>query len=160
MDKILTSEALIRFSDCDPMGHLNNMRYLDYFLNAREDQLKQYACFDIYQHIKKTGQIWVMFQNKITYLKPVFYNHTVLISSRIIGMSKKSIKVEMQMKDAGTGDLKCVLWMIAVYFDTLRNQSAEHQPEIEAMLQQYLSPVVQQTFDERVKYLQEKYRTN
>ena len=66
----------------------------------------------------------------------------------------------MQMKDAGTGDLKCVLWMIAVYFDTLRNQSAEHQPEIEAMLQQYLSPVVQQTFDERVKYLQEKYRTN
>ncbi len=156
MDKVLTSEALIRFSDCDPMGHLNNMRYLDYFLNAREDHLKKYADFDIYAHVKKTGQIWVMFQNKITYLKPVFYNNLVTISSRIIGFSKKSIKVEMQMKDAHTRDLKCVLWMIAVYFDTQRNQSAEHQPEIEAMLQRFLSPVEQQTFDERVSFLQGK----
>jgi acyl-CoA thioesterase FadM len=31
----------VRFSDCDPMGHLNNARYIDYMLNAREDHLKQ-----------------------------------------------------------------------------------------------------------------------
>ena len=29
----------VRFQDCDPFGHLNNARYIDYFLNARQDQI-------------------------------------------------------------------------------------------------------------------------
>ena len=36
---ILSSTAIIRFQDCDPYSHLNNGRYLDYFMNAREDQV-------------------------------------------------------------------------------------------------------------------------
>ncbi len=36
--EVLTSQAIIRFQDCDPYAHLNNGRYLDYFMNAREDQ--------------------------------------------------------------------------------------------------------------------------
>lgn len=154
MDKIFTSEALIRFSDCDPLGHLNNMRYLDYFLNAREDQLKQFANFDIYKHSKKTGQIWVMFQNKITYLKPVFYNKYVTITSQVIAYSDKSIQVEMQMKDRETGELKAVLWMIAVYIDMVQNKSVSHPAEVEAMLSGLLSPLDQKSFDERVRFLQ------
>ncbi|MCO6461477.1 MAG: acyl-CoA thioesterase [Saprospiraceae bacterium] len=156
MNKIFSSEELIRFSDCDPMGHLNNMRYLDYFLNAREDHLLKYGNFDIYRHMKETGNAWVMFQNKITYLKPVFYNNNVTITSQVIAFSPKSIKVEMQMKDTKSGDLKCILWMIAVYFNIQSNKSAEHQPEITEMLQKFLSPVEQATFDERVKFLQGK----
>ena len=35
----LESTAVIRFQDCDPFGHLNNARYIDYFLNARQDQI-------------------------------------------------------------------------------------------------------------------------
>jgi acyl-CoA thioesterase FadM len=31
----------IRFGDCDLFGHLNNARYLDYFINAREEHLKE-----------------------------------------------------------------------------------------------------------------------
>ncbi|HQW96204.1 MAG TPA: acyl-CoA thioesterase [Saprospiraceae bacterium] len=156
MSKLFSSEALIRFSDCDPMGHLNNMRYLDYFLNAREDHLLKYANFDIYQHVKNTGHIWVMFQNKITYLKPVFYNNFVTITSQVIQVTPKSIQVEMQMKDSKSGELKCVLWMIAVYFDVKNNKSATHQPEISSMLQNFLMPVEQTTFDQRVKFLQNK----
>lgn len=37
--KELESIAVARFQDCDPFSHLNNARYIDYFLNAREDQL-------------------------------------------------------------------------------------------------------------------------
>ena len=32
------SVAEIRFSDCDPFGHLNNARFLDYFLHKIEKQ--------------------------------------------------------------------------------------------------------------------------
>ena len=34
---------MTRFSDCDPFGHLNNARYIDYFINAREDHLRRIA---------------------------------------------------------------------------------------------------------------------
>jgi len=37
-NKILQSTYQVRFQDSDPFRHLNNARYLDYFVNAREDQ--------------------------------------------------------------------------------------------------------------------------
>ena len=40
-----TSKAKIRFIDCDPIGHLNNSKYLDYMLNAREDHVEDYYGF-------------------------------------------------------------------------------------------------------------------
>ena len=46
--QILSSTAVIRFQDCDPYAHLNNGRYLDYFMNAREDQLLKMYGFNIY----------------------------------------------------------------------------------------------------------------
>ena len=36
---VLRSTAIIRFQDCDPLQHLNNAKYFDYFFNAREDQV-------------------------------------------------------------------------------------------------------------------------
>lgn len=127
------------------------MRYLDYFLNAREDQLIKFANFDIYAHSKATGQIWVMFQNKITYLRPVFYTEVVLITSQVIKVTDKSIHVEMQMKDKKSGELKAVLWMIAVYIDMRANKSVSHPPDIAKMLNELYLPVTEPSFDDRVK---------
>jgi len=39
--KLTESRAIIRFQDCDPLRHLNNAKYFDYFYNAREDQVAQ-----------------------------------------------------------------------------------------------------------------------
>lgn len=33
------SRAVIRFQDCDPLKHLNNAKYFNYFFNSREDQV-------------------------------------------------------------------------------------------------------------------------
>ncbi len=43
------SNVVIRFQDCDPFGHLNNARYIDYFINAREGHLVEYYNLDIYE---------------------------------------------------------------------------------------------------------------
>ena len=36
------SKSIIRFQDCDPLRHLNNAKYFDYFFNAREEQVLSY----------------------------------------------------------------------------------------------------------------------
>ena len=33
MNKEVSTTVKIRFSDCDPIGHLNNVKYLEYMLN-------------------------------------------------------------------------------------------------------------------------------
>ena len=58
-DKIFESECLIRFSDCDPFNHLNNSRYIDYFINAREDHLLAYHDFNLYDLAKEKKLGWV-----------------------------------------------------------------------------------------------------
>ena len=43
----LQSAVKIRFQDCDPFNHLNNAAYLNYFVNAREDQISKHYGIDI-----------------------------------------------------------------------------------------------------------------
>jgi len=47
MEKLLTKLVKIRFQDCDPFNHLNNSKYIDYFINTREDQLLEYYGLEI-----------------------------------------------------------------------------------------------------------------
>lgn len=47
-EKILESQSLVRFQDCDPFNHLNNAAYLNYLVNAREDQLIEAYGINIY----------------------------------------------------------------------------------------------------------------
>ena len=61
--EVLTSKAIIRFQDCDPYSHLNNGRYLDYFMNAREDMVWKAYDFNIYEYSRTTGLGWVVTQN-------------------------------------------------------------------------------------------------
>ena len=64
------SAAWIDFQDCDPFGHLNNARYLNYFMQARTQQLKDYYGFDLYAHTATTGNGWVVAQTHLAYLVP------------------------------------------------------------------------------------------
>jgi acyl-CoA thioester hydrolase len=157
MDKIFQSVAAIRFSDCDPLGHLNNQRYMDYFLNAREDQLKKYLNFDIYEYAKLTGNIWVMFQNQITFIKPVYYNKDVLITSSMFRVTDKSIHVEMQMLNEDGTKLHAMVWMIAVHINMKNETSCPTPPDILETLMSRVEPIEQQDYQERVKFLQQKY---
>lgn len=77
-EKELTSKVIIRFQDCDPFGHLDSARYIDYFINAREDHLAQYYDFDIYKRQKELNEDWVVTKHQIAYISPVFLGKKLL----------------------------------------------------------------------------------
>ena len=91
MEQVLESKIRVRFQDCDPFNHLNNSSYLDYFFNAREDQLLKFYDIDIYKHVQKQGKGWVVVTNQISYLKPALVTETVTIQSQIINFSPINI---------------------------------------------------------------------
>jgi YbgC/YbaW family acyl-CoA thioester hydrolase len=109
MQKTPFSFCRIRFSDCDLFGHLNNGRYLDYFLNAREDHLRDNHDFDLKSQYA-TGIGWVVGSHEIIYRKPAIYNEVVFISSTLLKAQPESLLVEMLMMDEQQQHVKSILW--------------------------------------------------
>ena len=137
MQKQLKSTYIVRFNDCDPMGHLNNARYIDYMLNAREDHLR-----DAYQMtldvFAKQGVAWVVTNHEIQYVRPVFYNEKVCIVSKLIEATDTQIRVEMLMYDEAAQQLKAALWTTFTHIHIKTGKREKHNPEF----QQFLSGVL------------------
>ncbi|MFY0644544.1 MAG: acyl-CoA thioesterase [Bacteroidia bacterium] len=143
---ILTSEARIRFQDCDPFGHLNNARFIDYFLNARADQVLENFNIDIFGG---SGFTWVVGSNQIAYFKQAKLNEAVLIETQIIAFTEKFLRVEMRMYDRAKKELKALLWVDSIPFSLVTQRSTPHSEELMKMFEVNLMPVEQLTFEER-----------
>src|SRR3954469_19199447 len=85
------STYLIKFQDCDPLGHLNNVRYLDIFLNAREEHTMKYYALNLMGLLKQHRTAWVVTNHQIAYLKPADHGKTVCIQTRIIHFDNSTI---------------------------------------------------------------------
>ena len=97
------SKVLIRFPDCDPFNHLNNARYIDYFINAREDHIMMNMGLNIYQYAAEHGLGWVVAKNQIAYLKPAFLMETVVVDSTILKLGSLEPVCAYRYENAKTG---------------------------------------------------------
>jgi len=131
------SRVIIRFQDCDPLRHLNNAKYFDYFFNAREDQVaKLYDVrpADFYKEHKAT---WVIYNHQIAYIRPAMMGSWVRIFSRLLWFNHNTIVVEFYMTDERRTELKAMLWSTMRFVDVAKGTSIDHF----AAVQQYLQAV-------------------
>lgn len=126
--KLLKSTYRVRFPDCDPMGHLNNSRYIDYFLNAREDHLREGYALQISDFLEK-GVFWVVTGHEIQYKRPAVYNEMISIHSALIGMDAHTLRVEMQMWNEAESELKAVMWSHFTLIDGKTGRKSTHPEE-------------------------------
>lgn len=154
MVKEFSSTVKIRFADCDPIGHLNNVKYLEYMLNAREDHVEQNYGFTYEQYTRETGCTWVTIQNEIAYLKEVRYNSKVEITSKTIAVDDLTAVVELLMKDEN-GVVHAVFWLTVIYFN-MKTRRAEKMPE-ETLdkFRHFLVEIDQKQFKDRVVYFRQ-----
>lgn len=153
-----TSTAKIRFNDCDPLGHLNNARYIDYMLNAREDHVEENYSVSYQEMVAKTGCTFVTVMNEIAYLKEVRYGQTVEIASKIIELTGRTCKVEILMKHIATGQILAVMWTNVIWFDLKTRKSVPIPTEFNGIFQEFIFDVDQKEFKERADYLRRQNR--
>ncbi|POY35108.1 acyl-CoA thioesterase [Solitalea longa] len=125
----------VRFSDCDPFRHLNNARYLDYCLHAREEHLKQFYDVDL-NLFAKQGAAWVISGHEIQYLRPVMLGEEIRIRTALLDFNLTSIWVEMSIWDQAGQELKAVLWTQFVPVSVLSGKKKEHTEEMMALFEQ------------------------
>lgn len=140
MQTPLQSFYIVRFNDCDPLGHLNNARYLDYMLNAREDHLREAYQISL-PDFAKQGVTWVVTNHEIQYVRPAFYNERVCIQSQLLQAGETHIMVEMIMYDENATQVKAVLWSTFTHINLKTGKREKHAPDF----QQFLTGVVIKT---------------
>ncbi len=157
MKKILTSIKQIRFQDCDPFNHLNNSKYIDYFMNAREDHLIEHYDLNVYEEAQKHEISWVVANNLITYINPAVNMEEVLIETQLIKFGPKNLTVEMRMWDKERTKIKALLWSTFVHYNLAKNHSHIHDQRFIDLFEQVVSPVEQNSFEQRSRFLSVKY---
>lgn len=148
------SRMIIRFQDCDPLRHLNNAKYFDYFFNAREDQVPKLYGVEIMDLIKSYEAFWVVYNHHIAYLKPANLGEWVRIITRLIHFDENTIVVEYLMLDDHKSHLKTLMWTTFKYVGMNTSRTMNHSDEVKAYLNAMLFGTLEyhpNKFDERVK---------
>ncbi|MEQ9425155.1 MAG: acyl-CoA thioesterase [Cyclobacteriaceae bacterium] len=159
--KETSSKVIIRFQDCDPLQHLNNAKYFDYFFNARDDQVaKLYGVrmSDIFQAYQCS---WVAYSHQIAYIRPAGMGEIVTINSRIIWYNENTVVVEYFMMDENQSHLKTVLWTTIRYIEVKTGKSTNHSGEVLAFLEAVKVPDFDfdnSPFNLRIKQIKEEVK--
>lgn len=155
--KVLESKVRIRFHDCDPYNHLNNSRYIDYFIATREDQLIENYGLDIYDLVRREGLGWVSAETNISYLYPAGLMEEVLIETQLLSFSEKSLQVEGIMWDKNRQHVKAVMWTKLVHYNLQKQASEKHSPDLMEFFQSVATHVNQEvSFHQRIQSLRNK----
>ncbi|MDP5168969.1 MAG: acyl-CoA thioesterase [Bacteroidia bacterium] len=133
--KLTESRVIIRFQDCDPLQHLNNSKYFDYFFNSRSDQVSQLYGYNVADIFRQFKSGWVAYNHNISYIRPALPGEWVRIYTRLLAFSDNTQYVEYYMTDDHRTHIKCLLWSTMVYVDVISGKRIVHQPEITEALQ-------------------------
>ncbi|MDO9554899.1 thioesterase family protein [Rhodonellum sp.] len=152
------SRTVIRFQDCDPLQHLNNAKYFDYFFNAREDQVPKLYGVEMMDFIRKYKASWVIYNHNISYVKPAKVGEWVRIMSRILWFNQNTVVLEYYMTDDSEKELKTLLWTTMRYVSIADGKSTDHTGSILDFLKATSENVdiKDMLITERVKFLKGK----
>lgn len=146
------SSLLIRFSDCDLYGHLSNIAYVKYFLDAREDHIKESYGITLADYAKQ-GVGWVVSTNQISYFRPARVNEQVILRSAIVDLSPNHLIVEMQMIDEKRTHVKSAMWSKFVHVGLKDGRKTEHSPEMMELFEQIKLQDITLDFNSRMSDL-------
>jgi acyl-CoA thioester hydrolase len=125
---------MVRFSDCDPFGHLNNSRYIDYFMNARDIHLLNAYRVDLAVYSQELQQNWLVNEHRICYLRPAKLKERIRLRSRLIDFTENETVVESIMASEDGRYLKSLLWSRFTFVNLKTGRATPHPEFITQML--------------------------
>jgi len=153
LNKAPESKRLIRFQDCDPYGHLNNSKYIDYMINVREDHLINEYDLNVFLMAHEQKRSWIVGQNEIAYLKPSLIMEKVVIQTRLIDYTERYVQAEMVMYDAAKKHIKAVLWTKFFHFDFAMGRAVTHSEDLMGLFKSVHVPLEVDRVEQRARML-------
>lgn len=128
--KVTESRVKIRFQDCDPLQHLNNAKYFDYYFNARDDQVPKLYNVEMADIFRSFNAAWVVYNHQISYLRPAMIGEWVRIYSGLVWYDEDTIVVEYYMSDDQSTHLKNIMWSTLKFINVKSGKRLQHTEEV------------------------------
>jgi len=161
--KVPESKLYVRFQDCDPLGHLNNVRFLDYFLNAREEQTHKYYNLNLMELARQHQANWLVTNHQIAYLRPANLGATIFIQTKLIHFDNTTLVIEGIMLNKDKTKLKSLLWTTMRYVSMNTGKPTDHPDDIMNMLERLDDDEMMydpEGFQERIKKITKKLKSD
>lgn len=121
----------IRYSDQDPMGHVNNVAITAYLESGRTALLRH-----IFAQTPLPKRGMVLARLTVDYLHEILFPGEVVVCGRLAGFGKRSLTNEFAVFQ---GDTCCVVSQsVNVFFDPERRIATDPPEEIRRALEAYL----------------------
>ena len=112
-----STEIIVRWSDCDPMGHVNNAVYITYMEQARIEFFRKFFGLKAGKRITPDHFRFIIAENSCRYLKPVYVDQTLTVEINVTEVKNSSFVFGYEMKDKRTGDAVASGRSVQVWFD-------------------------------------------
>lgn len=155
LEKHPSSIVRIRFQDCDPFGHLNNGRYLDYVINAREEQLLDHYDLDIYAE-RFRDLNWVVRTSRVAYQVPILPNRQVRIQTALLHHTRSALQVEAVLTDPETNVFHAAAWVNLVHVNLRTGRPAKHDEDLMELFEAVSLGIEPESDAERLKAIKKE----
>ena len=113
-------EVQPRFNDFDPMGHVNNTVFMNYFDIGKVDYFRAVWNTEIVDW-KEIGL--VIARVETDFISPILMGERIIVRTTILRIGNKSLELAQQLINADTDQLKAAARTIMVGFDVNTNSA-------------------------------------
>lgn len=131
-------EVPVRFSDADPMGHLNNARALTLIEEARLAYLTQHGAIGIAAEAPEAGNGVIVARNEIDYLRPMVpFVAPVRVDIAVVGVGRSSFRLGYRLYQKGEQTARATSVMVGYDYaaGTSRVLRDAERTRLEALLE-------------------------
>ena len=111
----MTYRGAVYASQCDHMGHMNVMWYVEKFDEATWQLLAAIGLTPTRLRRENIGMAGV--EQHIEYKRELFAGDVVTVSTTMLEIREKAMRIEHQMKNDETGEVAARMVLVAVHLD-------------------------------------------
>jgi len=134
--RLISHRLMVRFRDCDPLGHVNNAVYLTYLEQARFTLWRQQIGF-VARPVSdggKRGEGMIMARAEIDFRAQARYGDELEVQLSIASIGRSSFTYEYQIVRLPAGDLIASARTVQVWFDYDRERPVPLSDEMKRQL--------------------------
>jgi acyl-CoA thioester hydrolase len=134
--RLISHRLMVRFRDCDPLGHVNNAVYLTYLEQARFTLWRQQIGF-VARPVSdggKRGEGMILARAEIDFRAQARYGDELEVQLSIASIGRSSFTYEYQIVRLPAGDVMASARTVQVWFDYDRERPVPLSDEMKRQL--------------------------
>ena len=118
-EPLITLRVLVRFSDCDPLGHVNNATYSTYIEQARIVLWRRQANLELKSAAQGTrrGEGFILARTEIDFRSQARNGDELHVRLFLEGFGRTSATYRYEIVDRSTGALVAAAKTVQVWYD-------------------------------------------